>query len=61
MAGTGERNDVLARYAGSLRRAGYERDAIEELLLACNDERCPRPLKDDEVRRIARSIARYER
>ena len=60
-AGEGERNSVLASFAGTLRWAGYEREGIEELLLAYNAERCHPPLKDAEVLRIARSIARYER
>ena len=60
-AGEGERNSVLASFAGTLRWAGYEREGIEALLLAYNAAHCQPPLKDAEVLRIARSIARYER
>ena len=60
-AGEGERNTTLASFAGSLRWAGYEREGIEELLLAYNAAHCQPPLKDAEVLRIARSIARYAR
>lgn len=56
----GQRNDGLARLAGSLRRKGMQLAEIEAKLLAANDRRCEPPLSDNEVRTIAASVARYE-
>ena len=56
----GARNDHLARLAGRLRRSGSTAATIEVALLHENAERCKPPLPDDEVRAIARSVARYE-
>lgn len=58
--GQGGRNAALAKVAGSLRRQGLSAEAIEAALLTTNAERCRPPLADEEVRRIARSIARYQ-
>nr|WP_278286936.1 bifunctional DNA primase/polymerase [Tepidiforma thermophila] len=55
----GQRNDCLASLAGRLRRRGLLQAGIEAELLAINAARCVPPLPDDEVRRIAESIARY--
>ncbi|PFG75310.1 bifunctional DNA primase/polymerase [Tepidiforma thermophila] len=56
----GQRNDYLASVAGKLRRWGLSQAGIEAELRAINAARCVPPLPDDEVRRIAASIARYE-
>jgi hypothetical protein len=56
----GQRNGTLTRYAGSMRREGHDRGTIEAALLAANQRRCNPPLPDDEVRKIARSVSRYE-
>lgn len=55
----GQRNETLARIAGALRRKGLSESAILAALLAENAQRCSPPLREDEVRRIAKSIARY--
>jgi putative DNA primase/helicase len=55
----GRRNRGLASLAGALRRVGLTQAEIEAALLAANRERCLPPLAEEEVLRIARSIARY--
>lgn len=56
----GQRNGTLASLAGSMRRRGMSPDAIVAALLTENAARCQPPLPDDEVRRIAASVGRYE-
>jgi hypothetical protein len=56
----GSRNKVLFSLAGTLRRRGLDEAAIAAALLGINDTTCETPLEEDEVRRIARSAARYE-
>lgn len=56
----GQRNATLASLAGSMRRRGMTQDSIEAALLAENVRRCDPPLPDEEVRTIAKSVARYE-
>ena len=56
----GERNNTLASLAGSLRRRGLSEEVIERTLLEVNRAQCDPPLGEDEVKRIARSVARYE-
>lgn len=56
---TGTRNDSLARFAGKLRRLGLSTETIFAALRVEN-QRCDPPLHDDEVRRIAQSIGRYQ-
>lgn len=58
--GAGARNNKLASRAGAMRRNGFSRETIEAALLEENRQRCDPPLADDEVRRIAGSVARYE-
>lgn len=55
----GARNATLASLAGSLRRRGLGREAIESALLGVNRAACQPPLDEAEVRRIAISISRY--
>lgn len=55
----GRRNVTLASIAGGLRAQGRNREELEDELLAINAERCSPPLPDEEIRRIAASIARY--
>lgn len=55
----GQRNETLARLAGSLRRKGTDPTEIEAALLAENFRSCTPPLPETEVRTIARSISRY--
>jgi hypothetical protein len=55
----GSRNNHLVSLAGSLRRQGEGRAYIEKALLAENVASCDPPLDPAEVRRIARSVARY--
>lgn len=62
--GAGERNTVLMRYAGLLRRRGMAQEEIFALLRHCDAERCSPPMQDspggvDELERLARSASRY--
>jgi hypothetical protein len=56
----GRRNSTLTSLAGTMRRRGMGFDAIEAALLVTNNRQCDPPLADDEVRRIARSVCRYQ-
>lgn len=56
----GARNNKLTSLAGKLRWAGFGEESIYATLLSENQQRCEPPLEADEVRRIARSISRYE-
>jgi hypothetical protein len=56
---SGSRNSTLASLAGKLRRAGCSEDQLHRFLLVENEQRCEPPLAENEVRNIARSIARY--
>jgi hypothetical protein len=55
----GHRNDILARFAGQMRRPGFSEKAILAALQVTNAERCEPPLADDELAAIAASITRY--
>jgi hypothetical protein len=55
----GQRNDTLARIAGTMRRRGCTQPAIQAALLAENAQRCNPPLSENEVRAIAYSVSRY--
>ncbi|MGQ9851700.1 MAG: phage/plasmid primase, P4 family, partial [Aggregatilineaceae bacterium] len=57
---SGQRNSTLTSLAGSMRRKGASQAAIEAALLQENAARCDPPLPEDEVKRIAASVARYE-
>jgi hypothetical protein len=58
---TGERNERLASVAGTMRWRGLSCEAIAAALLEENRTKCSPPLPETEVRRIAESVARYER
>jgi Protein of unknown function (DUF3987)/Primase C terminal 1 (PriCT-1) len=58
--GPGERNNKLTSEAGSMRRRGLPLEAITAALLEINEVQCDPPLPEDEVRRIAESVSRYE-
>lgn len=55
----GTRNSTLASFAGTMRAAGFNQEAILSALRAENASRCNPPLCDSEVRSIASSISRY--
>ena len=55
----GFRNQRLTSIAGKLRYEGLEFEHISEILKTINRDRCSSPLPDNEVDRIAQSIARY--
>lgn len=55
----GGRNATLTSVAGSLRRRGAGEGTIRAALRAVNQERCSPPLPEEEVARIAASVARY--
>ncbi|HEY3926834.1 MAG TPA: primase alpha helix C-terminal domain-containing protein, partial [Candidatus Koribacter sp.] len=50
---------TLTKLAGTMRRTGMSRQAIEAALLAENAQRCQPPLPESEVREIAQSVSRY--
>lgn len=56
----GSRNEILTSLAGSMRRRGMSEEAIFAALQAENSERCDPPLPIIDIRKIARSVARYE-
>src|SRR5215211_7069457 len=56
----GKRNDTLASLAGSMRRRGMGQGEILGALRVTNEQRCQPPLDDEEVEKIAASMARYE-
>ena len=60
VASQGDRNDVLTRDAGYLRRRGFSEAEIDALLQVRNRERVEPPLPEAEVRTIAHSVASYE-
>jgi putative DNA primase/helicase len=55
----GGRNNVLTSFAGTMRRRGMSREAIEAALLVENRLRCEPPLDEEEVRVIAASVGGY--
>jgi len=55
----GSRNISLTSEAGRLRDQGANKDEITAELLLLNENRCSPPLQEDEVQRIAASIASY--
>src|SRR5262252_9868027 len=55
----GTRNDGLTRLGGARRRKGWSQSDIEAELMAANLRRCRPPLPENEVRKIAASVARY--
>jgi putative DNA primase/helicase len=56
----GWRNYTLTSLAGTMRRRGMGAKEIVAALLVTNSERCDPPLAEDEVRKIAASVCRYE-
>ena len=54
------RNATLTSIAGTMRRRGMSAQAIAAALQAENEQRCEEPLDEDEIERIAISVARYE-
>ena len=55
----GGRNNHLASLAGAMRHRGVSQSVIEAALFSENAERCTPPLRDAEVRSIAKSFGRY--
>lgn len=56
----GHRNTYLTSLAGTLWRKGVTQETLVTALLRENDTRCAPPLPEEEVKRIARSVAGYE-
>lgn len=56
----GERDSTLTSLAGSMRRRGMTESEIFGALAIANAERCDPPLPEPDIRRIARSVARYD-
>lgn len=57
---SGRRNVELTSIAGVLRSRGAGEAELRELLRAINTRLCERPLPEDEIDNIARSVARYD-
>ena len=55
----GARNAELTSFAGTMRRRGADESTILAALRDMNATKCMPPLPDDEVARIAASVARY--
>ena len=55
----GARNAWMASIAGTMRRRGMSRQAVEAALKVENKLRCAPPLEEREIERIAASIDRY--
>lgn len=56
----GQRNDTLFRMGCAMRRKGFSKASIETALQQENASRCAPALSDEEVRKVARSAARYD-
>jgi hypothetical protein len=56
----GTRSSTLTSLAGTMRRRGMTTDAITAALLTENARRCVPPLPEEEVKRIAASVGRYD-
>jgi putative DNA primase/helicase len=56
----GRRNTTLTSIAGRMRRAGASEDETRAELRIINERDCRPPLPDDQVCKIARSVARYD-
>lgn len=58
--GEGGRNQVLFKYAASLREKGLDGGSIAVLVGNANETRCTPPLPEREIRKICESVTRYE-
>jgi hypothetical protein len=58
--GEGGRDNALTSIAGALRRQGYSADLISTALQAVDENHCDPPLGTRAVRKIARSVERYD-
>lgn len=57
---SGERNNYLASFAGTMRKRGASGEAIRNALIAENKNKCVPMLSDAEVLKIADSVSRYQ-
>lgn len=55
-----DRNTNLFRYASSLRSTGRTEEEILLLVKNANERKCKPPLKESEVKKICKSVLRYE-
>lgn len=55
----GQTNDTLTRLAGSMRRKGFDTEAIEAALLIHNRTQCEGPMDEQRVKNVAKSVTRY--
>ncbi len=56
----GQRNKELASIAGSMRRRGLGEAEMLAALTVANERRCDPPLEEEEVRKVAASVSKYE-
>ena len=56
----GQRDATLTRMAGGMRRQGMTAEEMVPSLLVVNAGRCNPPMSDEQVRKIAHSMARYD-
>lgn len=55
----GGRDNYLTSVAGAMRKRGCHEEAIYVALMQMNVDRCNPPLPEQQIRKIARSVARY--
>ena len=56
----GSRNNTLTSIAGTNRRRGLGYDEILALLIVTNQKRCVSPLPNSDIKKISRSVCKYE-
>jgi len=56
----GARDSTLTRIAGSFRRQGLNAEEIVGALQPINEKRCRPPLADADIKKIAKSVGRYQ-
>ena len=57
----GSRDRAITSYAGTLRHAGLDEDVLYQSVKLYNETYCEDPLPDRDIRRIVRSVCKYEK
>ena len=55
----GKRNNTLLSMAGAMRCKGFENEEIYEALRSVNQRRCKPPLSNDEIKKLAKCVGKY--
>lgn len=58
---TGQRNDTIFKYACKLRASGLEQEEITSAAGVVNQERCEKPLADNEIKALVASACTYDK